>query len=101
MPWLTNPTNAIIVGNVTDSSGAPLVDVQLSRPDNSYVWLSGSDGFFAMLKMPAGQSFTITANGTQYGYPVTSVPVPALAAGEVRRINIQLGVTAVEDWQLY
>lgn len=101
MPWLVNPTNAIIVGNVTDSSGAPLVDVRLIRSNNSYVWLSGSDGFFAMLKVPAKQSFTITANGTQYGYPVTSVPVPALAAGEVRRINIRLGVTAVEDWQLY
>lgn len=101
MPWLTNPTDAIIVGNVTDSTGAPLVDVQLSRPGITYKWLSGSDGFYAMLKVPAGQDLALSVNGLHHGFPVKSVPVPALTAGEVRRVDIQLGVTAVDEWQLY
>jgi hypothetical protein len=54
-----------------------------------------------MLKVPAGQPLTLTATATQYSLPPRSIDVSPLTPGEVRRINIQLGVTAVEEWMLY
>lgn len=100
-PWLTSPTQAIIVGNVTGPENQPLLDAQLKRTGETYTWLSGADGFYAMLKVPSSQPLLLTASGTQYGYSPRSVAVPALQPGEVRRVNIQLGITAVDSWMLY
>src|SRR5690606_38525656 len=101
MPWLSNPTDAIIVGNVTGPDNEVLVDVQLKRNGTSYTWLSGSDGFYAMLKVPANQTITLTTQANLYGHPSRTISVPALQPGEVRRVNIQLGVSDVADWALY
>lgn len=101
MPWLTSPNHAIIVGNVTGPADEALLDVQLKRNGSNYTWLSGSDGFYAMLKVPVGLPLTLTANPSLHEHPVRSIAVPALSPGEVRRVNIQVGVTSVNDWALY
>ncbi len=101
MPWLSNPTDAIIVDNVTGPNNEVLVDVQLRRNSSNYTWLSGSDGFYAMLKVPANQTITLSTHANTYGHPQRTISVPALQPGEVRRVNIQLGVSNVEDWALY
>ncbi len=99
MEWLTTPTESIIVGNVTDSTGAPIVDAQLQRTGSSYKWLSGSDGFYAMLKSPAATPLTLTV--TKAGLPVRTVAVDPLLPGEVRRVNIAVGETGIDEWTLY
>ncbi|MGI8905563.1 MAG: Ig-like domain-containing protein [Candidatus Sumerlaeaceae bacterium] len=89
MPWISSPTDCIIVGNVTDGSGNPIVDAQLTRADNSaYTWLSGYDGFYSMLKVPVGQPLQITVS--KAGFSNKTVAVPAPGAGSVTRINIVL-----------
>lgn len=99
MPWLSSPTQGIVVGNVTGPGGVPILDAQVKRTGSTYTWLSGQDGFYSMLKIPASQAITVTV--TKAGYPAKVVNVPALTAGEVRRVNIALGDSAVDDWHIY
>lgn len=89
MPWLTQPTDAIVIGTVL-SRGEPVTDAWITRSNQSgYTWVSGADGFFSMLKVPAGQAFTLTA--TRQGSGTQSFEVSPLSAGEVRRVLFSLG----------
>ena len=99
MPWLSKPTDAIIVGNVTDLNGDPVLDAQVTRNGSSYTWLSGEDGFYAMLKTPASQAMAVTVN--KVGLPIKTVNLAPLAPGEVRRVDVVLGNSAVAEWMMY
>lgn len=89
MPWLTNPTDAIIVGQVRDGA-YPVLDAWVKRTGSSYTWTSGEDGFFAMLKVPAGTPVTVTATHPA-GRGTRTVEVGSLAPGEVRRLDLNFG----------
>jgi uncharacterized lipoprotein YddW (UPF0748 family) len=100
MDWITTPTEAIIVGNVKGPGNTPIVDSQLNRSGSSYTWLSGADGFYAMLKVPASQALTISVD--KEGYDPRTVAVPALTPGEVRRVDITLDSSStIGDWMVY
>jgi len=99
MPWLSNPTDAIIVGNITDLNGDPVLDAQITRNGSTYKWLSGEDGFYSMLKTPASQAVAVTVN--KVGLPIKTMNLTPLAPGEVRRVDVVLGNSAVDEWMVY
>lgn len=53
-PWLTHPTTGIVVGNVTDEQGEPVVDAPIHIDGDDYTYLSGGDGFYAILDVEPG-----------------------------------------------
>ncbi len=69
--------------------GTPVTDAWVTHTASGYTWTSGHDGFFSMLKVPAGTALTVTA--AKAGVGTKSLQVPALAPGEVRRLDIHLG----------
>lgn len=89
MGWIASPTDAIVVGNVVDGFGNPVVDAWLTRADNpGYTWLSGGDGFYSMLKVPAGTALSINCQKT--GLPARTATLTARTAGSVTRVNFTL-----------
>lgn len=99
LPWIETPTYSTIVGTVHDVSNNGLLDVHVKRNGSTYTWLSGADGFYSMLKVPANQAQTLTL--THPGLPTRTISVAPLAPGEVRRINVTMGGSGVSDWSVY
>ncbi len=88
LPWLTNPTTAIVWGYVTNfSTGQPVSDAWVNVNGQSYTALSAQDGFWCWLKLPPG-SYTFVADDPATGN--ATVSVLNLQAGEVRRVDIAL-----------
>jgi uncharacterized lipoprotein YddW (UPF0748 family) len=52
--WLTQPTTGIIVGNVTDADGNPVVDAWVRIDEEPYTYLTSGDGFYAILDVAPG-----------------------------------------------
>ncbi|MCR4315763.1 MAG: family 10 glycosylhydrolase [Planctomycetes bacterium] len=87
--WLDSPTTGIIYGYVTDASnGGMIVDAQITRTGDTSASLSSGDGLYSFLDVAVGASTTITA--TKSGIGSAMVVVPALTAGEVRRVDIPI-----------
>ncbi len=99
MPWISKPADAIIIGNVKDRFGNPVVDAAITRNDTDYTWLSGGDGFYAMLKVPSDIPLTIKAEKT--GFDNAIEELPPLSAGDIKRINIILMSSYSDLWLLY
>jgi len=88
LPWLANPTKAIVYGYVTDfSTGQPVTDAWLTRSGSTYTSLSASDGFYCFLELVPG---SYTLNGIHAGTGSATRQVLNLAAGEVRRVDLAL-----------
>lgn len=81
MPWKDNPTDAIIIGTVTDGTN-PIADVQIARTGTTYKALSSADGLYSFLKVPPG---TYTLTYTKAGKPSTTRQV-TVVAGQVLRV---------------
>ncbi|MCX7766982.1 MAG: family 10 glycosylhydrolase, partial [Candidatus Sumerlaeia bacterium] len=89
MPWKTNPTEGTIAGFVYDEFNNPVVDAKLNRSGSSYNWLSSADGFYAMLKVPLNDTYTITASKAGVGSAtLTNVSFPE--GSSVLRLDIKL-----------
>jgi len=87
MPWKTNPTQAIILGNITGPDGTtPVVDAHVTRSGSSYVALSSGDGLYSFLLVDLG-NHAITV--TKPGFVSQSVNV-TVAAGQVKRLDFTL-----------
>ncbi len=68
----TNGTGAIISGRVTDSGGAPLAGVVMTATrtgGGSYTATSNARGIYALAKIPAASTYTVSASKS--GYPFT------------------------------
>ena len=88
LPWLSNPTTAIVHGKITDfGTGAPLQDAHVTRTGSSYTALSAADGFWCFLNLAPG-SYTFTADLPGTGTAI--VTVSNLVAGEVRTVNMAI-----------
>lgn len=88
LPWLSNPTTAIVKGVITDfATGQPLQDVWVTRAGDTYTALSAADGFWCWLNLPPG-NHTFTADLPGTGTAVFTVN--GLTAGEVRTVNIAI-----------
>jgi uncharacterized lipoprotein YddW (UPF0748 family) len=88
LPWLSNPTRAIVHGVITDfGTGNPLQDVWVTRSGSSYTALSGADGFWCFLELAPG-NYTFTADLAGVGTAI--IQVNGLTAGEVRTVNIAI-----------
>ncbi len=86
MPWKDNPTQAIILGNVTDPNG-PVVDCHVTRTGSSYTALSSGDGLYSFLQVDPG-TYTLTFDKPGTGFrEICDVTV---AAGDVLRLDILL-----------
>ena len=93
LPWLANPTKAIVYGYVTDfSTGQPVTDAWLTRSGSTYTSLSASDGFYCFLELVPG---SYTRNGIHAGTGSATRQVLNLAAGEVRRVDLALAKEAL------
>jgi hypothetical protein len=89
MPWKDNPTDGIIIGNVTATDGSgPVVDATVTRTGSSWVALSSGDGLYSFLKVPPG-SYTLTFN--KPGVGTRQILDVQVVAGEVTRVDVQLG----------
>jgi len=88
MSWKSSPNVGIVYGYVTDTTGAPLVDVQVRREGSDYVALSSGDGFYSFLLVPPG-TYALTASRPPYP-PVVASGVAVNAGAAVRR-DIVLG----------
>jgi hypothetical protein len=53
-PWLINPTTGIIVGTVMDANGEPVVDGYVRIDEDPHTFLTGGDGFYAILDVEPG-----------------------------------------------
>jgi uncharacterized lipoprotein YddW (UPF0748 family) len=88
LPWLSNPTTAIVKGVITDfATGQPLQDVWVTRAGDTYTALSAADGFWCWLNLPPG-NHTFTADLPGTGTAIFTVN--GLSAGEVRTVNIAI-----------
>lgn len=87
MTWKTHPTEGIILGTVTDASGAPVVDAQVRRDGSTFTALSSGDGLYSFLKVPPGE-YTITVRKAGLGERADKIKV---AAGQVSRWDVPLG----------
>ncbi len=86
MPWKEDRQDALIAGTITDSGGEPVLDVRVNREGDSYNYLTGADGFYAILNIPPG-TYTITANKNNVG---TANVIVELEAGDIREVNMIL-----------
>lgn len=89
MPWKQSPATGIIIGHVTDPNGDPVVDAQVTRTGSSYVGLSSGDGLYSFLNVPPG---TYSLAFLAPGWGTGSLAGVTVAAGEVKRANITLGL---------
>ncbi|MBE7490733.1 MAG: family 10 glycosylhydrolase [Planctomycetes bacterium] len=88
LPWLANPTQAIVYGYVTNfATGQPVQDAWVTVNGQSYTALSARDGFWCWLKLNPG-TYTFAANDPGAGS--AQLVVSNLQAGEVRRVDIAL-----------
>ncbi len=87
LPWKTNPTTGIIIGNVVGADGTtPLVDVQVRRTGSTYTALSSGDGFYSFLLVEPG---TYELEFTKAGLATQRASL-RVAAGQVSRLNVTL-----------
>lgn len=92
MPWKTNPTSGIFIGNVTSTGGVtPIVDAHIRRIGSSYTALSSGDGLYSFLLVPPG---TYTLSFTKQGCLGKAVFGVSVAAGQVVRVNTVLAPAA-------
>ncbi|MBN1475815.1 family 10 glycosylhydrolase [Candidatus Sumerlaeota bacterium] len=80
-PWLTHPTTGIVVGTVTDEGGEPVCDAYVRIDEDPYTYLSGWDGFYAILDVVPGEHtvrFSIDPERREFTEVATDV-----AAGNV------------------
>ena len=93
MPWKTNPTKGIILVNVKDSSGRPVMDAHVRLAGRSDVWLSSADGFCAIIDAEPGNT-TISAVKPALG--VSSQPQPiTVVAGKPVVVSLVLALRSV------
>lgn len=86
MPWKTNPTTGIIIGNVVGPDGStPVVDARITRSGSTYTALSSGDGLYSFLLVPPG-TYTVTCTEPRYG--TRQFVGVEVAAGQVKRVDI-------------
>ncbi len=88
MPWKDDPDTAIVAGTVTCQAGEPVLDVRINREGDNFNYLTGADGFYTILNIPAG-TYTISAHKSGAGHGAAEETV-TLEAGDVRRLDLQL-----------
>lgn len=89
MAWKSNPTTGYIVGYVKDDDGNPVVDAKVKLAGDSYNYLTGYDGFFAILDVPVGSAHHVTAS--KNGLGVTQVSNISATAGVATLVNVKFG----------
>ena len=88
MPWKTNPQTGTIMGVVRAPGGSGSVtDAWIRRDGNEYTWLSGYDGFYAMLNVPPG---TYTIRAAKYGLGGVKYTGVTVEAGKVTRADLPM-----------
>lgn len=65
-------TGEIIAGRVTNAGGSPLSGVTVSAT-GGYTTTTDANGFYALVKVPSGTTFTVTARKTGYTASVQAV----------------------------
>jgi uncharacterized lipoprotein YddW (UPF0748 family) len=86
MPWKTNPTHGIIIGNVTGVDGTtPVMDAQITRSGSTFTALSSGDGLYSFLLVPPG-TYTLTCNKNGLGSKI--IPNVTVTAGQATRVDI-------------
>lgn len=85
LDWKTTPTLGIIVGTVRDGLGVPVVDARINRSGDAYNYLTGGDGFYAILDVPPG---TYTLSGAKPGLDPVNAAGVTVAAGQVVRVDL-------------
>lgn len=88
MPWKANPQTGIIIGNVLDQAGEPIVDAHINIEGDQETWLSSSDGFFAVLNLDPG---SVRLSVTKQGVGETTSDPIQVQAGQVANVEISLG----------
>ena len=86
MPWKEDRQLGLVAGAVTDAAGRPVLDARVNREGDGYNYLTGADGFYAILNIPAG-AYGITAYKNGVG---TARATVELQAGEIRELNMVL-----------
>jgi hypothetical protein len=81
--WLTRPQKGIVVGRIVDTEGRPLVDARIKLDGDSRTYLSGGDGFYAILNANPGAATIIGAKDGYFTRVQTDVPVQAGRATEL------------------
>jgi uncharacterized lipoprotein YddW (UPF0748 family) len=89
MPWKDAPATALVAGTITNAAGEPVLDVAIRREGDEYTYLTGADGFYAILNIPPGR-YTITAHKSGYGHGRASRTVE-VRAGDRVRLDLVLG----------
>src|SRR4029079_6718338 len=81
-------TGAAVTGGVTDSTGIPITDVEVSAVGISVSSVTDERGEFRLEGLPTGQ---ITLRARRLGFNPTTLPValPEAGAGE-RRVTMRL-----------
>ncbi len=90
MPWKANPQTGIIIGKVLRKDTAePITDSHITLTGRMETYLSSADGFFAILNIPPGTDYRLSAKKNGLG-EATSEPIE-VKAGQVVRIEVRLG----------
>lgn len=85
---LTNAQQkALVYGNITDSLGRPLADVNIQVSGTQILGGSNEQGYF-QLSLPAGNTYTLVF--TYVGRPAKTLQLEPLAPNEKRLVNLQM-----------
>ncbi|MBX3727915.1 MAG: family 10 glycosylhydrolase [Candidatus Sumerlaeia bacterium] len=86
MPWKDNPTRAIVAGTIRDGDNQPILDAWVTITGNSYVHLSGADGFYTVLDIVPG-TYQVTARKNGLGESTRTVH---LGPGDVKELDFRV-----------
>ncbi len=86
MPWKEEPAQAIVAGTITDADGNPVLDAWITLRGHDKTYLSGADGFYALVQLDPGQhTFTVRKNGLGETFRTVKV-----AAGDVMQVDVAI-----------
>lgn len=82
MPWKTKPETGIVLVQVKDSKGGPVMDAHVKAPERKDVWLSSADGFCAIIDAKPGSGLVLSAEK------------PGIGKGSSQPIQVEAGKAA-------
>lgn len=88
----SSQSTGTILGRVTDESGAPISEVQMTVEGTTLGALSNAEGRFLILNVPNG-NFTVRAQ--RIGYATASRSNVVVTAGQETRVDVTMNITAL------
>ena len=93
LPNLLSAQSGSLAGVVTDSTGAPMPGAQIAVVGTRFAIAAGTDGRYRIVGVPVG---TYDVRAQRIGSPVRMFSGVAIRAGEETRLDVQLGVSALQ-----